>query len=155
MGKKNSGSYIVATQDEALRKKLREIPGVPILKLEAQCPVLEEPSESSVKSRDQTESEKCLPKEWEKKVLPELSAPKPELVFKKKKKKGKNPLSCMKKKKKDIPPPKKVKQTDLKPKASEPSPSANPDAPKKRVRSRRMKQGKPENTPSAAAAETP
>lgn len=144
VGAKNAGGYIVATQDEALRKRLRAVPGVPILRLEAQCPVLEEPSETSKTSRDQTETEKCLPKEWEKKVLPELSAPKPELVFKKRKKKGKNPLSCMKKKRKDAPfAPQKVAKKETKEAPRDPAPCASSETPKKRVRSRRMNKGKP------------
>lgn len=116
VGAENKGSYLVATQDESLRKKLRAIPGVPILKLEGQCPVLEEASGASKTSREQTETEKCLPKEWEKKKLPELSKPEPEMLFKKKKKKGKNPLSCKKKKSKTVPvaESKKVKKKALK-----------------------------------------
>jgi len=130
IGKSNERRLFVATQDGELRNQLREIPGVPILRLNGQVPQLEEPSASSRSTAGASEAKKLKPSDWEKPKLPELQArelkakeaseAKPK---KRKKRKGQNPLSCKKAK------PKKA-QVQI--------PVAAPEAKPKRVRSRRM-----------------
>ncbi|XP_023014405.2 rRNA-processing protein UTP23 homolog [Leptinotarsa decemlineata] len=99
LGKTNIEHYIVATQDRDLQSIVRNIPGVPLLYLHLKTPVLEQPSEASVKFAQ----EKMLGlREHEKlyfEKLKEKSGIVDEERPKKKKKKGPNPLSCKKKKK--------------------------------------------------------
>lgn len=100
--KNNEKHYIVATQDRDLQKKLRAIPGVPILYLYQKAPVLEKPSDETVEVAQKKFS---TLNEWEKSqverlrqengLVQEKSVKKP----KKLKKKEPNPLSCKKKKK--------------------------------------------------------
>lgn len=98
LGLKNGKHYIVATQDRDLQSKVRNIPGVPLLYLHVKTPVLEQPSEVSIKFAkdkmfDICESEKVALEELKSKSGLESTEEKP----KKKKKKGPNPLSCKKK----------------------------------------------------------
>ncbi|KAJ8960741.1 hypothetical protein NQ318_020034 [Aromia moschata] len=100
LGKKNESHYVVATQDRDLQEKLRCKPGVPLLYLHAKTPVLEQPSEASVRAAK--ESLAGL-RRSEIEALEELKAKnglaKEEEVKRRKKRKGPNPLSCKKKKK--------------------------------------------------------
>lgn len=97
----NLSHYIVCTQDREFQDKLRALEGVPLLYLHSKTPVLEQPSEVSVKKAQQKisgvgqlELEK-ISKLKEKEGLIKTEEPK-----KKRKKKGPNPLSCKKKQKK-------------------------------------------------------
>lgn len=117
LGKKNEKHYVVATQDYDLQSKLRLVPGVPLLYLHQKAPVLERPSEITVRAasnklNELTELEKQKVEELKKQsgLLQELSKPK------KRKKKGPNPLSCKKKKKVVSDSNKAVKSDILKPK---------------------------------------
>lgn len=99
----NPSHYIVCTQDREFQDKLRTLEGVPLLYLHAKTPVLEQPSEASVKKAQQKisgvgqlELEK-ISKLKEQEGLTETEKPK-----KKRKKKGPNPLSCKKKQKKPL-----------------------------------------------------
>lgn len=103
VAKRNEKHYVVATQDYDLQSKIRLVPGVPLLYLHQKAPVLERPSEITVKAANNklselTESEKQMVEELKKEsgLLQDQSKPK------KRKKKGPNPLSCMKKKKKKV-----------------------------------------------------
>merc|ERR1712153_76525 len=44
IGEKNSQHFIVASQDNELRNKIRKVPGVPLLLLHGNCPTVEKPS---------------------------------------------------------------------------------------------------------------
>merc|ERR1711971_1114643 len=111
IGEKNDRHLMVATQDTELVRVLREVPGVPLLRLNGPVPVLEEPSVKSKQAAAAGEDKKLKASDWEKPKLPVLreheakvaeamaAAPK-----KRKGPKGANPLSCMK--------PKKNKQVD-------------------------------------------
>lgn len=102
IGKNNPKHYAVATQDRDLQAKLRMIPGVPLLYLHNKAPVLDPPSDVSVQFANKVIQEKFGVPSSEKQTIKQLQdikesqAPK---IFKKKKRKGPNPLSCLKKKK--------------------------------------------------------
>eukprot|EP00092_Neocalanus_flemingeri_P005082 GFUD01005465.1.p1 GENE.GFUD01005465.1~~GFUD01005465.1.p1 ORF type:complete len:243 (+),score=62.33 GFUD01005465.1:50-778(+) len=105
LGEKNSQHFIVASQDNELRSKIRKIPGVPLLLLHGNCPTLEKPSGMTVELIEKTSDEKTLLSSHEARTIKELK----KQVFgeeepKKKKKrrgpKGPNPLSVKKKKSK-------------------------------------------------------
>ncbi|KAF2902260.1 hypothetical protein ILUMI_03923 [Ignelater luminosus] len=101
VGKTNNNHYMIATQDLDLQNKLRQIPGIPLLYLHQKTPVLEHPTEASIKSAHDANLGLG---EIEKEVIQELKTKhgivEPENKPKKKKKKGgPNPLSCKKKKK--------------------------------------------------------
>ncbi|XP_050294526.1 rRNA-processing protein UTP23 homolog [Anthonomus grandis grandis] len=97
----NPKHYIVCTQDRDLQDKLRLLPGVPLLYLHVKTPVLEQPSEASIKRAEekmtglvQSEVEKLKQLKEEEGISTE------ETKVKRRKKKGPNPLSCKKKQKK-------------------------------------------------------
>ncbi|CAG9769769.1 unnamed protein product [Ceutorhynchus assimilis] len=99
--KDNPSHYIVCTQDRDLQEKLRNLAGVPLLYLHSKTPVLEPPSPATVKRAEekisglvQSEVEKINKLKMEEGIKIE------EQKFKKRKKKGANPLSCKKKQKK-------------------------------------------------------
>ncbi|CAD7955956.1 unnamed protein product [Amoebophrya sp. A25] len=108
---RNFRSWLVASQDENLKKSLRQIPGIPILTLHGQVPGLETLSEASkryLSTCNTDRVENCL-SEWDAKHMPVLQREKrlreAELEARKGKKKRMrghrpNPLSCLKKKKK-------------------------------------------------------
>ncbi|KAG5892940.1 hypothetical protein JTB14_014995 [Gonioctena quinquepunctata] len=100
LGKSNDYHYILATQDRDLQSKVRNIPGVPLLYLHIKTPVLEEPSEASVKAaKDKISNMVNHEKQHFKKLKEEYGIVENEEKPKKKKKRGPNPLSCKKKKK--------------------------------------------------------
>ncbi|XP_066153761.1 rRNA-processing protein UTP23 homolog [Euwallacea fornicatus] len=98
----NPNHYIVCTQDRDLQDKIRNLVAAPLLYLHVKTPVLEQPSEVSVKWTEhkndgfgQQEAEKIAKlKELEGVVTNE------EKIKRKRRKKGPNPLSCKKKQKK-------------------------------------------------------
>lgn len=100
----NERRFLVATQDPELCLQLRKVPGVPLIRLKGQVPLLEEPSTSSCTSAEVSEAKKLRPSDWEKAKLPELRAKElqakalAEQPAKKRKRKGVNPLACKKKK---------------------------------------------------------
>lgn len=101
LGKKNENHYIIATQDRDLQYRVRSKPGVPLLYLHLKTPILEQPSELSMKAvkdklADLSELEKSTLDELKLKSGIVSNDEKP----KKRKKKGPNPLSCKKKKQK-------------------------------------------------------
>ncbi|KAK9171184.1 Fcf1 family protein [Cryptosporidium meleagridis] len=128
----NSKKFIVASQDPLLRKKLHKVPGVPLIYLNNQVPILEQPSAASYNHKSASEESRMGPQRWEYSLIPSLKT----LIEdesnlgnngnrgpRTKKKKNPNPLSCLKKKK---------KQNNIK-KLSEPKDSEK----KKRVRTKR------------------
>ncbi|KAJ3240739.1 hypothetical protein HDU81_002930 [Chytriomyces hyalinus] len=106
VGSDNKHKYGVATQDGALRKHLRAIPGTPLVYINNGVVLLEPPSIETERRMKELEIQKTLPKKFEEPVLKKINpdskiAAEPTRTFKKKPK-GPNPLS-MKKKKKDTP----------------------------------------------------
>lgn len=73
----NSKKFFVASQDPLLRKKLHKIPGVPIIYLNNQVPVLEQPSAASYSQQSISEESRMGPQKWEYSLIPSLknSAP--------------------------------------------------------------------------------
>lgn len=89
--------YFIATQDDTLLAKLRELGGIPLMSVRFNTILLEKQSSQSIaesKTPEEKEIEKA--KELRKAVLGEDEQPKPR---KRKGPKGPNPLSCKKKKK--------------------------------------------------------
>lgn len=101
LGKSNPNHYIVGTQDRDLQDKVRGIIGVPLLYLHMKTPVLEKPSDTSIKA---SVARLSAVGASEAKALEELKVKNGLLLSnekpKRKKKKGPNPLSCKKKMKK-------------------------------------------------------
>lgn len=104
IGKTNEHRYCVATQDAGLRKKLREVPGVPIILISKSVVVLEHASKATEEFIKQMELKKTMPVDFEKKVLKmdgtdKVGGSTEEKKKKKPKKKEPNPLSVKKPKK--------------------------------------------------------
>ncbi|KZO92185.1 hypothetical protein CALVIDRAFT_504728 [Calocera viscosa TUFC12733] len=114
VGPSNKHRYVVATQSESLRRKMREVEGLPLIALNRAVMVLEMMSEKSKgKIRAMEEEQLAAPKEEVAALKPALKAAekateadKPPVapVVRKKKPKGPNPLSIRKKKPKPAPP---------------------------------------------------
>mmetsp|Transcript_21153 Transcript_21153/g.46639 ORF Transcript_21153/g.46639 Transcript_21153/m.46639 type:complete len:301 (-) Transcript_21153:130-1032(-) len=134
IGKQNERKLLVATSDRDLVTGLREIPGVPLLRLNGQVPLLEEPSAASRASAAEIEAKKLKAAEWERSKLPELrqkeaqAAARALKVKKRRGPKAPNPLSC-------LPPRRRKQAAQAPPKKAEAAEA--PPKPKK-VRSRRM-----------------
>jgi U3 small nucleolar RNA-associated protein 23 len=122
-GKDNSDHVIVAAQSFELREKLRKVPGVPIIYLQGQVPLLDDISKASTKAAIEQEVAKNLPTTAERKATLEVvqrmvNAPLPAAVaasfpvkskapapiMKRKMPKAPNPLSCKKAKKPTVAP---------------------------------------------------
>lgn len=140
IGKRNERKFLVATQDQELAKALRQVPGVPVIRLNGQVPHIEEPSAASRGQGAAEAWEALQPAAWEKPKLTELQEKeKKEKVlaeFPKKRKgpRGANPLSCQSATSK-----KKVKAARAKVVAAEAAAAeaaAAREGKKKRVRSR-------------------
>lgn len=101
----NERNFMIATNDTDLVWKLRNRPGIPLLRLNGQVPSLEEPSTKSRIVKKAADDEKISLPDWEKPKLKELAkkeeAAKAAALIPRKRKgpKGANPLSCRKKKK--------------------------------------------------------
>uniref|UniRef100_A0A914CCS5 rRNA-processing protein UTP23 homolog n=1 Tax=Acrobeloides nanus TaxID=290746 RepID=A0A914CCS5_9BILA len=89
--------YFIATQDEQLIAKIKEMGGVPTMSVKFNGILLDKPSESSIKQADKSYDEIEKVKELKKAIIGE-----PQIKKKKKGPKGPNPLSCKKKKPKPI-----------------------------------------------------
>lgn len=130
VGDRNERKFLVASQDPRLVRELREVPGVPVLRLNGPVPFLEEPSTASRAVANAGEQKKLKASDWEKPRLPVLRAAEAKAAEanskpkKLKGPKGANPLSCL--------------QPKPKPKEAAPKPAEAPPAAAKRTRSRRM-----------------
>ena len=98
---------IIATQDEEVNAKVRELAGVPFLTFVHGVMTLQAPSTASYQAAEKILSKSIGPTDYEKSVIKQLKRQmfgEPEsMPVKKKKRKGPkqpNPLSCLKKKKK-------------------------------------------------------
>ncbi|KAJ2401255.1 hypothetical protein GGI23_001517 [Coemansia sp. RSA 2559] len=135
MGEENKYNYCVAVQDEALRAKLRKVPGVPLVRVKQSTMVLEKP-QSAVKEIIESKSrEKLGLSDLERKMLEAVKkmereaklAQLPPKNRKKKGPKGPNPLSVKRAKKEAHP----QKPSKPKPKSKEGAPASTnePSAP--------------------------
>lgn len=70
----NSKKFMVASQDFLLRKKLHKVPGVPLIYLNNQVPVLEQPSTASCNQKNILEESRMGPQKWEYSLIPSLKA---------------------------------------------------------------------------------
>lgn len=103
IGDTNKHRYVVSTQSQPLRVKLRSIPGVPILHINRSVMILEPPSDTTLRAKHFAEQQSLAPSTSEIGKL-KAAAPVSEPAKKKKKgPKGPNPLSI--KKKKGVEPP--------------------------------------------------
>jgi len=94
----NPKRYFVASQFTELREKARKVPGTPVLYLHGYTPTLEQPSEASVKSAEET-VRKNIEESQDMKRLKATKTDEPE-TRKRKRAGNPNPLSCLKSKKK-------------------------------------------------------
>ncbi len=119
MGKENTNRYCIATQDEDLRERFRDIPGVPLIHITKSVLLLEPASKKTSEKVVQIEIAKTMPQEFEKPVSQTMAADTLKIIAGKlKKKKQPNSLSVKKKKAAapDISEPK--RKRSKKPKAS-------------------------------------
>merc|ERR1712106_813779 len=72
IGEKNSQHFIVASQDNELRNKIRKVPGVPLLLLHGNCPTVEKPSGMTQDFIEKSSDEKVLLSSHEAKTITEL-----------------------------------------------------------------------------------
>lgn len=151
IGKRNERHFLVATQDQELAQALRQVPGVPLIRLNGQVPHIEEPSAASRGVADTGERQKLQPSAWEKPKLTELQEKEKKAKvlaeFPKKRKgpKGANPLSCLSSKKKV----KAARAKILAAEAAAAQAAAEREGKKKRVRTRR---GRGEAAPDSSAS---
>ena len=71
IGNKNQSKYFVATQDNFLRKQLRNVPGVPIIFFDQNMLLMDKPSKVSIEASERRENLKEDPQKKEKKILNE------------------------------------------------------------------------------------
>ncbi|KAK0481899.1 Fcf1-domain-containing protein [Armillaria novae-zelandiae] len=102
VGDTNKHRYVIASQSQPLRSKLRSIPAVPLVHINRSVMVLEPPSDTTLASKQKTEEESLHPSAPDIALVGPSSDPPPK---KRKGPKGPNPLS-VKKKKVDNPPTK-------------------------------------------------
>lgn len=131
---------MVATQDEDLKEKLRDSPGIPLLFMAYNAINMERPSEVSKGTADKELQARIAPSQHEMEVLKKLKVQTfgeqpAKKKFKKKGPKEPNPLSCLKKSKK-------------KGQATKPKKSFLESAIDKRKRQRKRKREKKLNNPS-------
>lgn len=144
VGERNDQRFVVATQDVELRKRLRQIPGVPLIYLNRAVPVLEKQSQASVDFQNGVEQKKRAPKKWERRKLHEdhtrnakrtnTSSGSSKPSRKRKGPKGPNPLSVLPKRKK-------LKKAEEVATATSPSPSSPHKKKKKKRRKKKKKSG--------------
>ncbi|KAH9486759.1 rRNA-processing protein utp23 [Psilocybe cubensis] len=95
VGDSNKHRYVVATQSQTLRVKLRFIPGTPIIHINRSVMVLEPPSDTTVQAKERAEDTKLHASAPDLALVP-VTAPEERRV-KRKGPKGPNPLSVKKK----------------------------------------------------------
>ena len=95
----NPKRYFVASQFSELRERARKVPGTPVLYLHDCTPTLEQPSEASVKSAEETVRKKIEESQDMKRLRASKAEDEPK-TRKRKRAGNPNPLSCLKSKKK-------------------------------------------------------
>ncbi|KAK7465727.1 hypothetical protein VKT23_005698 [Stygiomarasmius scandens] len=98
VGDTNKHRYVVATQNQPLRVKLRSIPAVPLVHINRSVMVLEPPSDATIRAKNATEEQSLHSTSSDKVVVQSLAAAPQDPPKKKKGPKGPNPLSIKKKK---------------------------------------------------------
>ncbi|KIY72135.1 Fcf1-domain-containing protein [Cylindrobasidium torrendii FP15055 ss-10] len=126
VGETNKHRYIIATQSQPLRSKLRAIPGVPLVHINRSVMVLEPPSDVTLSAKETAEEKALHPSAQDLALVPKSDEPP-----KKKRKgpKGPNPLSVKKKKPTPAPNPKpgEKRKRDAEEDEARPSTNADPD----------------------------
>lgn len=107
VGETNKHRYVIATQSQELRTKLRAIPAVPIVHINRSVMILEPPSKATLEAKESVEEKALHPSAPEIAILPSTVPDEP--PKKKKGPKGPNPLSVKKKKAKPPSAPKESK----------------------------------------------
>ncbi|GLB36325.1 putative fcf1 [Lyophyllum shimeji] len=97
VGDTNKHRYVIATQSQPLRSKLRTVPAVPIVHVNRTVMVLEPPSDLTIETKQAMEEKAMQPKAADLTLVGPSTAAEP--PRKKKGPKGPNPLSVKKKKK--------------------------------------------------------
>ncbi|KII93495.1 hypothetical protein PLICRDRAFT_171239 [Plicaturopsis crispa FD-325 SS-3] len=97
VGETNKHRYVIATQSQPLRVKLRSIPAVPIVHINRSVMVLEPPSDATIRAKQAAEEKVMHAAAPELASVPSQSTTEPPRK-KKKGPKGPNPLSVKKKK---------------------------------------------------------
>ncbi|KAI0757076.1 Fcf1-domain-containing protein [Daedaleopsis nitida] len=97
VGETNKHRYVLATQSQELRQKLRAIPAVPIVHVNRSVMILEPPSDATLRAKALEEEKALHPTAPEAAKLPTTAPPEPPKKMKKGPK-GPNPLSVKKKK---------------------------------------------------------
>lgn len=108
VGDTNKHRYVIASQSNELRQKLRSVPGVPLVHINRSVTVLEPPSAATLKQKDKTEESRQHANVPETELIANITAgPSDEtqqppasepIVRKRKAPKGPNPLSIRKRK---------------------------------------------------------
>ncbi|KAJ4486347.1 Fcf1-domain-containing protein [Lentinula aciculospora] len=100
VGDSNKHRYVIATQSNLLRGKLRLIPAIPIVHINRSVMILEPPSDATMRAKALTEQQTLASTAVAEKALLGSSSTSTEPLPKKKRRpKGPNPLSVKKKKK--------------------------------------------------------
>ncbi|KAG8922333.1 hypothetical protein FRC01_014175 [Tulasnella sp. 417] len=141
VGKQNKNRYIVATQSDELREKLRSIPAAPIIHVKRGVLVLEPPSDATKKKKAEMDESTLHAKEDEVTID---QKPQQQPQRKLRGPKQPNPLSIKKKKIKEPPPVNKLKKGDdevagRKRQRQDEGDETEPGAPKHRRKRRRGK----------------
>lgn len=110
VGETNKHRYVIATQSQPLRVKLRGIPGTPIVHINRSVIVLEPPSDATVKAKEEAE-ERALHAPGLELVQSSASASVEQPRRIRKGPKGPNPLSVKKKTANVLPPSKKLSES--------------------------------------------
>ncbi|KAF5374908.1 hypothetical protein D9758_000485 [Tetrapyrgos nigripes] len=100
VGETNKHRYVIATQNQPLRSKLRAIPAIPLVHINRSVMVLEPPSDATVRAKHLMEEQSMHSSSSDKAAVQTLSTVEQDAPKKKTKKgpSGPNPLSVKKKK---------------------------------------------------------
>ncbi|KAK1223796.1 hypothetical protein PQX77_013320 [Marasmius sp. AFHP31] len=152
VGDTNKHRYVIATQSQPLRSKLRAIPAVPLVHINRSVMVLEPPSDATIAAKREDE-EKALRAPAPVHNIHTASEPPPK---KRKGPKGPNPLSV--KKKAEPTPPKKAQDTATKVgekrKREDDNETAEGDGGPVKKRKRKRKSKNPDSTNAPSATES-
>lgn len=114
VGETNKHRYVIATQSQPLRSKLRKIPAVPVVHINRSVMILEPMSETTAEAKEKAEQAQMLPSAAEAAKVAQVKPVEEPPRKKRKGPKGPNPLSVKKKKTKQAaaPTPKRTASED-------------------------------------------
>ncbi|RPD82633.1 PIN domain-like protein [Lentinus tigrinus ALCF2SS1-7] len=98
VGETNKHRYVLATQSQELRQKLRAIPAIPLIHMKRSVMILEPPSDTTLRAKALEEEKALHPTAPEAAKIPSAATPTEPIRKKKKGPKGPNPLSVKKRK---------------------------------------------------------